>query len=31
MNHPHTPTPPERFNFARHLIALNATGPARPR
>ena len=24
MSHTDTPTPPERFNFARHLIALNA-------
>ncbi|MCB4366545.1 benzoate-CoA ligase family protein [Hydrogenophaga taeniospiralis] len=24
MSHTETPTPPERFNFARHLIALNA-------
>ncbi|MFM6985786.1 MAG: benzoate-CoA ligase family protein [Hydrogenophaga sp.] len=24
MNHPETAAPPERFNFARHLLALNA-------
>ena len=27
MSHPETAAPPERFNFARHLIALNAGRP----
>ena len=27
MSHPETATPPERFNFARHLMALNADRP----
>jgi benzoate-CoA ligase len=27
MNHPETAAPPERFNFARHLLALNAGRP----
>ena len=27
MNHPETAAPPERFNFARHLLAINAGRP----
>jgi benzoate-CoA ligase len=29
MSHTETAAPPERFNFARHLIALNAGRPGK--
>jgi benzoate-CoA ligase len=29
MSHTTTPAPPERFNFARHLLALNAQRPSK--